>query len=252
METAKAGGTPTASQSGAKVRRLVADQQYFGIEARAFHAGAERMLARMSARPPEPTRISVRTLGEDFALDAAASWTLLRALLAGKLLHQDAGGGYVATARFREYALASVVVPLSRTRARTLIEAVSNIAAQINADWNRNPYLVKVVAVSGSYMSRRTVLPELSLWLVLRRRPQLRTRRWKPLVERDVALRQILAAVSAPSSFIKVRIARNTQDVQRPFSVVFKTHDDTFEPSLPTWERLRDWGASISRRLVSR
>jgi hypothetical protein len=231
---------------------LVAYQRYFGIEARAFHAGAERMLARISARAPQPARISVRSLGEDFRVDPAASWTLLRALVAGKLLHGDGAGSYVATARFREYALASVVVPLSRARAKALVDTVCDIAARINADWDRNPYLIRMVAVSGSYMSRRDLLPELSLWLVLRRRPQLRGPRWKRPIEKDAALRQIVAAVCAPSSFIRLRFVRDKLDVQRPFSVVFQTKDDVFEPSLQTWERLRDWGASISRRLVSK
>lgn len=235
-----------------KVRRLVAYQTYFGIEARAFHAGAERMLERMSAKAPNQARITVHSVGEDFRLDAAASWALLRALVAGKLLHANGAAGYVATPRFREYALASVVVPLSRARAKVLIDAVRGIAARINAEWDRNPFLVKLVAVSGSYMSRRNQLPELTLWLVLRRRPQLRARRWKPLLDKDVALRQVLAAIKAPSSFIVVRIVKDKESVQRPFSVVFLTNEDVVEPSLQTWERLRGWSASISRRLASR
>ena len=239
-------------QGATKNRRLVVYQRYFGIEARAFHAGAERMLARISARAPQPARISVRSLGEDFRLDPAASWTLLRALVAGKLLHGDGAGSYVATARFREYALASVVVPLSRARAKALVDTVCEIAARINADWDRNPYLIRMVAVSGSYVSRRDLLPELSLWLVLRRRPQPRERRWRSMIEKGTALRQIVAVVCAPSSFIRVRFVRDKQEVVRPFSIVYHTNEGMIEPSLPTWERLRDWGASISRRLVSK
>jgi hypothetical protein len=249
--TAKANAAASVAIQG-KVRRLVAYQTYFGIEARAFHAGAARMLARMSAKAPDRTRITVHSLGEDFRLDAAASWTLLRAFVGGKLLHANGAAGYVATPRFREYALASVVVPLSRPRAKVLLDAVRDIAVRINADWDRNPFLVKLVAVSGSYMSRRDQLAELTLWVVLRRRPQLKARRWKPLLEKDVALRQIVAAIKAPSSFIVVRIVKDKQNVQRPFSVVFQTNEDVAEPSLQTWERLRGWSASISRRLVSR
>jgi len=210
------------------------------------------MLERISGRTPGPARISVRSLGEDFHLDPAASWTLLRALVAGKLLHADGAGSYVATARFREYAVARVVSPLSRVRAKALIDTVCGIAARINADWDRNPYLVKVVAVSGSYMSRRHSLPELSLWLVLRRRPQLQARRWRPRLEKDVALHEIVTAMTSLSSFMRIRIARDKRDVQRPFSVVFQTNEDVIEPSVATWERLRGWGASISRRLAAR
>ena len=243
---------PPNTPNGTRLRRLVAYQTYFGIEARAFHAGAERMLQRISARAPEQARITVHSLGEDFGLDAGASWTLLRALVAGKLLHASGAAGYVATPRFREYALASVVVPLSRARAKVLIDTVHAIAARINADWDRNPYVIKLVAVSGSYMSRRSQLPELSLSVVLRRRPQLRARRWKPLLEKEAALRQIVAAMRAPSSFIIVRLVRDKHEMQRPFSVVFETQEDVVEPSQFTWERLRGWGASISRRLASR
>jgi len=243
-------GTPSASQGTPTTRRLVIDQLYFGVEARAFHAGAERMLKRISAHAPERARINVRTLGEDFRLDGAASWALLRALVAGKLLHPEGAGSYVATARFREYALASVVMPLSRARAKALIEEVSAIAARVNADWNRNPYVIKLVAVSGSYMSRRPRLPELSLWVVLRRR--LPQRRRRSTAEKDTAMRRIVAEVCAPSSFIRLRLVRDKEEVQRPFSVVYQTNEGVIEPSLPAWEKLRDWGVSISRRLAAR
>ena len=248
-------GTPDrliASRGAAKVRRLVADQRYFGLEARVLHAGAERSLARMSAQAPEQARVDAHMLGEDFRLDAPASRALLQALLAGGLLYPDGSGGYRPTARFREYALACVVAPLSRARAKALIDRVCGLAAHINADWASNPLRIKVVAVSGSYMSRRDQLADLSLWLVLRRRPETRERRWRPSMSKDDALRQILEPIHALSSFIVVRIVADRQVVQRPFSVVFQATEDVVEPSVPTWERFRDWGASISRRLASR
>jgi hypothetical protein len=105
-----------------KIRRLIADQQYFGLDAKTFHNGAARMLARVSAQGTERPRVDVRTLGEDFHLDGAASWALLRAMLAGGLLLTDGPGNYRPAARFREYALANVVLPLSRARAREVID----------------------------------------------------------------------------------------------------------------------------------
>ena len=81
MDSNDAGSNPKVkpeSRSAAKVRRLIADQQYFGLTAKTFHDGAGRTLRRLSTATP---RIDVHTLGEDFCLDAAASWTLLRALL---------------------------------------------------------------------------------------------------------------------------------------------------------------------------
>src|SRR5262249_26849724 len=88
----------SGSRRSGKVRRLIADQQYFGLDAKPFHDGAGRTLARLATAAP---RIDVHTLGEDFHLDAAASWTLLRALLAGGLLLSEGPGTYKVSARFR-------------------------------------------------------------------------------------------------------------------------------------------------------
>jgi hypothetical protein len=134
-----------------KVRRLLAHQGYFGLEARAFHVGAKRTLERMSAPAPKQARIDAHSLAEDFRLDAKPSGTLLRAFLAGGLLHRDGTGGYCVTERFREYALACVVVPLSRARAKALIDKTCGIAARINADWARTRH--DKSCGSGSYMS---------------------------------------------------------------------------------------------------
>jgi len=240
---------PALTRGAPKIRRLIADQQYFGIDAKAFHDGAARTLARISAAGPERPRIDVRSLGEDFNLDAAASWALLRAMLAGGLLLTDGPGNYRPAARFREYALANVVVPLSRLRARELIERAGKLAERINANWERNPYRIKMIAVSGSYMSRSARLQELSLWLVLHRRPEARTRRWRSPLGKSDALRQIAAAMRELSSFIVVRVVAERHAVQRPFSVVFQAEDDFADSHAHSWERFRVWGASISRRL---
>lgn len=235
-----------------KIRRLIADQQYFGLDAKAFHDGAARTLARISAPGSEKPRIDVRSLGEDFRLDAAASWALLRAMLAGGLLLTDGPGSYRPAARFREYALANVVLPLSRSRARELIERVGKLAERVNDNWDRNPYRIKMIAVSGGYMSRSDRLPELSLWLVLHRRPEARTRRWRSPLGKSDALRQIAAAMRELSSFIVVHVVADRHAVQRPFSVVFQADDEFPDSHAHSWDRFREWGASISRRLHMR
>ena len=240
------------ARSAPKIRRLIADQQYFGLDAKAFHDGAARTLARISAPGPEKPRIDVRSLGEDFRLEAAASWALLRAMLAGGLLLTDGPGNYRPAARFREYALANVVLPLSRSRARELIERVGKLAERVNANWDRNPYRIKMIAVSGGYMSRSDRLPELSLWLVLNRRPEARTRRWRSPLGKSDALRQIAAAMRELSSFIVVHVVADRHAVQRPFSVVFQAEDDFADSHAHSWDRFREWGASISRRLHMR
>jgi len=241
---------PPAAQGAPKIRRLIADQQYFGLDAKGFHDGAARMLARISAQGSERPRVDVRTLGEDFRLDGAASWALLRAMLAGGLLLTDGPGNYRPAARFREYAIANVVLPLSRARAREVIDRVNKLAARINANWDRNPYRIKMVAVSGSYMSRSDRLQDLSIWLVLNRRAEARTHRWRSPLGKSDALRQMAAAMRELSSFVIVHIVAERSAVQRPFSVVFQAEDDFADSHAHhSWERFRVWGASISRRL---
>jgi hypothetical protein len=240
------------SRGVTKIRRLIADQPYFGLDALTLQTGAKRMLVRIDSQGPRHARIDVRSLGNDFRLDAAASRKLLSELLAGGLLHRDDTGGHRATALFREYALACVVAPLSRARARTLIDRASELAARINTSWKRNPHFIQTVAVSGSYMTRRDPLDELSLWLVVRRRPQTQWQRWKPSVSNDDGLRRIGAAMKALSSFVVVRVAADRQRVQRPFTVAFEASDDAMERPLAGLEKLWETSASFSRRLFLR
>ena len=114
--------------------RLFANERYFGLEALALRAGTQRALKRMSMHAPDQRRITARSLSEDFCLDAAVSRELLRAFLAGGLIFaDDSGGCYRPTERFREFAVARVVVPLSRVRARELIATACRVATRINA-----------------------------------------------------------------------------------------------------------------------
>ncbi len=246
-----------ACQGATRLPRLVADRRYFGLEAHALRAGAERSLARLSANPAEEARIDAKSLGEDFQLDAPASLVLQKALLMGGLLQPDGAGGYLPTRHFRQYALACVVAPLPRARAKALIDRVCALAASINADWVLNPYHIKMVAVSGSYMSQREQLPELSLSLIVGRRREARPPDATPSPSKEEALRQILEALNALSSFIVVRIVTDREAVRRPFGVVFRRSNDVVDNnvvdgSTPPLERFRAWGASITRRLASR
>jgi hypothetical protein len=146
-------------------------------------------------------------------------------------------------------------MPLSRARAKALIDTACRLAARVNANWDRNPFLIETMLVSGSYMSRQDLLTELSLWVVPRYRHQPRTWHLRhpthSLSKRD-ALHQIQSAMTALSSFMQVRTVPDKEDVQRPFCVPFQANDLVLESSLPVWERLRDWSASVSQRLVSR
>ena len=110
-----------------------------------------------------------------------------------------------------------------------------------------------MIAVSGNYMSQREHLPELSLSLVVGRRREAGTSGSPPPEGKDEALRQIVEALSALSSFIVVRIVADGQAVQRPFGVVFRrTHDVAEPPPPPPVGRLRAWSEAITRRLGSR
>jgi hypothetical protein len=238
-----------ASAATGKLHRLIASQRYFGLAARVFHAGAQRMLERVSAQKRGAEQIDLDSLGHDFMLEPTEALRLLRTMLAGGLLVPDATGYYRPTPRFREYATAPLVAPLSRARAKTLVEAACDLAAQINAGWTRNPFEIKTVAVSGSYMSRSEQLPELSLWLVLRPRTDRQSRRWRPLLTKGAGLRQILTAVSALSSFVVPRIVAHKSVVPRPFAVVFQAAQ-TLDLATTPGQRLRDWSASIGELIT--
>ena len=233
-----------AASAGARKLRLISDQHYFGLPAPAFNAGAQRMLERVGGQPQVHARVDLECLGHDFLLEPAECLALLRAMLAGGLLLPDGTGYYRPTVRFREYALAQLVAPLSRPRAKMLVDAVCDLAARINTDWARNPFEIKLVSVSGAYMSRSRELPELSVWLVLRPRTEKQSRRWRPMVTKGAGLREILAAVSSQSSFIVARIVAHKSVVPRPFCVVFQAAE-SYEVEAPRGERLREWGASL-------
>jgi hypothetical protein len=145
-----------------------------------------------------------------------------------------------------------VVAPLPRTRARALIDRACRRATRINSDWVRNPFRIEIVAVSGCYMSRRDQLSELSLSLVLGRRPEAPPAPSRHPLSEDDAQREILDAVNALSSFIVTRIVPDREAVQRPFSVVFQADDDLVDTSVAGWDRFRDWSASITRWLALR
>ena len=229
-----------AQSGGIKPRTLIAYQLYFGLEARVFHAGAQRMLERMCAHGLDQACINPRTLAEDFRLDAAASGTLLRAFMANGLLYPDGAGRYEATDRFREYALADIAIPLSRSQTIDLINRACGVAARINAEWQRSPFLIDTMAVSGNYMSGADLLPELPLWLVLRFRRQPPTRNPIRSQGKDEALNNIKTAIKSLSPIIVLHIVPDRDKVQRPFSVVFQ---EGVTPPAPALGRLRDGDA---------
>ena len=238
--------------SGSKSPRLVADRQYFGLDAEVLRSGAERTLERLSKQSPDEQRIDVHTLAADFRTDAAGAAVLLSTFLAGGLLHPNGAGAYLPTRHFRQCALSCVVAPMTRDRAKSVIDRACQLAEQINKEWTRNPFRIKTIVVSGSYMSRRKELAELSLSLGLSRRQEARASATLSTQDRDEAGRQIVHAMSKLSSFVTVRIVSERHAVPRPFSVVFQAESFVEETSAPAWGRLLDWSSALSKRLASR
>jgi len=239
-----------AAPSDVKGRRLIADQQYFGLDAKIMRGGAARTLARLSAHPAGHAWIDLRSLGDDFHLDAGASASLLTAMLSSGLLYPNGSGRYHPTRQFREYALATVVAPLPRDRAKSLIDRACNLASRVNTEWKHIPFQIEMMAVSGSYMTRREQLSDLVLSIALHRRAVSRSANAPVPPSKDDASRQIVEALQALSSFVVVRIVSDQTKVQRPFSVVFEAAENVPEAPVERSSKLRDWGASVSRWLA--
>jgi hypothetical protein len=230
------------------IRTLVWEQLQFGLEPSAFRRGAARALARVAGRSREEARITVEQLREDFRLDAPGAEALLRALIEQRLLESASErSDYGLTERFREFALARVVPALDRPRAKRLIERAGMLAAQINAKWTRNPFVIAMIAVSGSYMSRDRKLPELNLWLIVRPRTPSRSSVWGLSSSRGNAARNIREAVRSLSSFIVVRMVTEDKSLPRPFTIAFRAEDTPAAP--PIFVVLREWSDSVRRRI---
>jgi len=227
-------------------RRLVAGHRYFGIEARALRMGLGRLMERTDGAPNAP--VSPTILCEAFDLAQDDGDALLRALASGGLVRVHADGRCTSSARLREYAYATVVAPLSRARAKLLVEHTRALAAHINVAWTREPFCIQLVAVSGSYMTRRGQLSDLRFSVVLRNRVDVRKRRFGAPPDRSDAMRKILEAIRAQSSFIVVRVVADRHSIERPFTLVYHADDET-TTEIDAWDRVRSFKASISRRL---
>jgi len=230
-----------------KIRTLISDQVYFGLETSIFHRGAQRVLARTAGAPPDHARVKAQNLREDFRLDTAAGDALLHALVASKLLQSDPAhpGDFRVTQRFREFALARVVAPLTRPRARFLLARACALAAQINDEWTWNPLAIDMIAVSGGFMSRSDKLSELTLGIVVHHRDQVRARRFGRSTTRDEAAAEITTALRDLSSFIVVHVVSDTSSLQRPFCVPFRAREEAATTvSVP---RFWGWASSIRR-----
>jgi hypothetical protein len=237
-----------------KIRTLISNQLYFGLEPLAFRRGAGRALARVAKLPPERARVNAQTVGKDFRLDSAAAHTLVDAFVAKALLQPDPAraGEYRLTDRFAEFALARVVPPLPRMRAKELLDQACKLAAKINAEWTHNPLMIHMIAVSGSYMSRNNRIADLTLWPVLKRRSEVSVRPFSASITKADGAAEISSALRGLSSFIVVRMVADKTTIERPFAVPFRHDYGDRMTSTPSTGRFWGWGFSLRRQLIGR
>lgn len=236
-----------------KIRMLISNQVYFGLEPLNLRRGTERTLSRVFGLPPDHVRVNRDALREDFRLDVAAAEALVHAFVAGGLLQADpeSPGNYRLTERFHEFAQSRVVAPLERAEAKGLVDKACRVAAQINAARPWNPVMIDMLGVSGSYMSRSDYIAELKLWPVVKTRAEIRPRRFGSPMTKAEGSSEIRGALRALSPFISVHLVTDTASVERPFSVPFRAYDDLIASSLAP-PKLLAWSSSIRRQLSGR
>jgi hypothetical protein len=207
-----------------RVRTLITQREYFGMDAIALRAATARVLARVAGLPPGEAQVSARSLHQDFAVDTVIGSNLVHELVADGLLEADGEteDEYRITGRFLEYATARVVDPLPRERARNLVYRASELAQYINDQWTRNPLQIELVAPFGTYMSRDRELAELALGIVVAVRAPERRARWGRILARRDGAREMRNAFRALSSFVHVKMVSDVARLPRPFSVVFE------------------------------
>src|SRR5438094_831329 len=116
-------------------------------------------------------------LREDFRVSSSRGRMLIDEMVQSGILQPLGAGGfeYAITDSFREYAVARIVEPLPRTRAKMLLDHIGDLARHFNRTATQNKYEIEAVVVFGSYMSLEPELPELAVGVIGRRRmPPLR------------------------------------------------------------------------------
>jgi hypothetical protein len=205
---------------------LVTKRTYFGgLDALQLRAATGRVLSRLHGLPAHRAVVRIDVLEQDFRVTPGASRELAAQLVASGLLRRldPIGNEYGITDRFRQYAVARIIEPLPRTRAKMLLEHLADLAAHFNRTALQNKYEIEAIAVFGSYMSLERDLPELALGVTGRHRMPARRPadgRATRFTEGHERIRELL---EVQSHFVRVRFFRHLHDVPRPFGVVFKS-----------------------------
>lgn len=205
---------------------LVTKRSYFGgLDALQLRAATGRVLSRLHGLPLQRAIVRIDVLEQDFRVTPSASRELAAQLVASGLLRRldDAGNEFGITDKFRQYAVARVIEPLPRTRAKMLLDHLADLAAHFNRTALQNKYEIEAIAVFGSYMSLERELPELTVGVTGRHRVPARRPadgRATRFTEGHDRIRELL---EEQSHFLRAHFFRHLHDVPRPFSVFFKS-----------------------------
>jgi hypothetical protein len=205
-------------------RTLITQRLYFGMDALYIRAAAARVLARVAGLSPERARVHTRHLRQDFGVNTVQCNSLVNEFVQDGLLvpREELPDEFRLTRRFREFATARVVEPLTRERAKQLLAQTCQLAAKINAEWSRNPLEIEAIATFGCYMSRHSKLAELPIALVVRPRAPSRRARWGRMSTKAEGASEIRGAMKELSSFVRARMVNDTLLVPRPFAIAFQ------------------------------
>jgi hypothetical protein len=210
-----------------KPRTLVTQRLYFGVDAFRLREASGKVLSRVVGLAPERARVRAADIQHDFGVDTVEGTLLVEEMVADGLLARRTGGSgeYQLTERFREYANARVVEPLTRARARLIVGQARQLTDRINTEWTRNPLEIAALAPFGSYLSQEPVLEALPLGIIVRIRPAPRRARWRMLTKADGA-HEIRGAFKALSSFVHAQLCTEVGELPTPFAVVYQALDD--------------------------
>lgn len=204
-------------------RTLVTRRLYFGLDPLRLREASGRVLARVIGLPPERANVSAGDLRRDLGVDTLLGRSVVDEMVAEGLLcpRSDSDEHFRLTQRFAELAVARVVEPLARSRARSLVARACAIAKAINAEWSRNPLVIEAVAPYGAYLSRDAELDSLPIGVVVAVRPASRRARFRMQAKLEGA-RAIRTTFQELSSFIEVRLVTSVRELPRPHAVVFQ------------------------------
>src|SRR4030095_16763314 len=148
-----------------KALTLVTKRLYFGLDALQLRDATGRVLSRVHGLPPHRATVRLDGLAQDLRVTPSASRALADEMVESGLLHRLGPDGYEygITDKFRQYALARIVEPLPRTRAKILLDHIAELAGHSNRTATQNKYEIEAIAVFGGYMSLDAGLAELSV-----------------------------------------------------------------------------------------